>query len=182
MVSSNTNGMEEVWSHLLSVSTLGMVIASALKRQNFFQTHLKHVLAGNCFSTFFLIRFFFFLFVFYKLPFSSSETRTHDMDEKTKSFILISGKRGAGEGGRLWQNFLLVFGVKKFYLSLHGESIRKSAHVPSWWLSDFFFSSSSCFIRKQLLGGKNALLRTKRSKLSGKLQSSFDNAREKDFT
>ena len=150
------------------------------------KTSFKHT--WNMFSQaiaflrFFLSVFFFFLFVFYKLPFSSSETRTHDMDEKTKSFILISGKRGAGEGGRLWQNFLLVFGVKKFYLSLHGESIRKSAHVPSWWLSDFFFSSSSCFIRKQLLGGKNALLRTKRSKLSGKLQSSFDNAREKDLT
>lgn len=70
---------------------------------------------------------------FYKLPFSSPETRTHDKDEK-QSFVLISeGKSGGG------RNFSARVQCQKVFICVFwGTTQReKAAHVPSWWLSDF---------------------------------------------
>lgn len=92
----------------------------------------------------FLIRAFFSFLFFYKLPFSSPETRTR---RREKSFILISEQR---RGERKFSTLLLILsfsGVKKFYLFLRETRL---VSLLDDYLIFFLPLRSNCWVVKML--------------------------------
>lgn len=141
MVSSNTNSMEAVRSHLLFFSGW---------RSSFFEH------TWNMFSQ--AIAFLRFSYPTLSLSLTFINCQFHPLKHEhttrmgNKSFVLISEEKSGGG----W-NFAARVQCQKLFICVFRETEREeAAHVPSWWLSDFLVYFL-LFISEQLLGGKKRI-------------------------
>lgn len=143
MVSSNTNSVEEVGSHLISFLRLVAVPSS-----NTLETCSRRQLLSYVFL---IHRSLSLSLTFINCHFHPPETRTHDKDEK-QSFVLISeGKSGGG------RNFSARVQCQKVFICVFRDTTqpRESGSCPLlmiiWFLGLFsaFYQRSNCWAVKK---------------------------------